>query len=482
MAKKPKIKPSEKIAARVLKRPVNDIVFDAMLRYGTYTVEDRAVPAQDGLKPVQRRILWAMNELGAKDHGYKTKCAKVVGQTMGSYHPHGDLSIYDALVRLVTSIPYPIIHGEGNFGSHNDPPAAYRYTTCHFTKFGYKIYFDPYYLRVIEKIPNYDGTTEEPMVLPALLPMSLIIPQSGIAVAISTNVPSFSVESIYKTISLMLSKGKMPSAKWLAHNLEWTSAFGGKVITEKDDLIPIMETGYGRVEWECDYKYDGKSTVTITGIPPGWNIESKIAAIAKEPYIAECAEQTDKGGLKIVIRFKRADEESMDENMHKFKKHLRSAQTISNNCIVRRIKEDEGFKETESDFKQRPITDILKEWCAWRIDLEKKALRYESKLVKEAIERDRLLEKTIDNLDVIFALLKKKGIDKVKELAKKMSITEEQSKFIWSIAVGRLDRLNMDSVQESIKKSKDRLRILKGKFENPSVSVLDQLKTMKLTA
>jgi DNA gyrase subunit A len=385
------------------------------------------------------------------------------------------------MVRLAAHIPTPLIYGEGNWGKYpNEEAAAERYTTCRFSKFGYKVLFDPYYIRVSEMVPNYDGTTQEPSVLPALLPMSLIVPQSGIAVAVSTNIPSFTPESIIKTVSQMLKLGKSPSPKWLSENLEWSSAYGGKVISSSKDLIPVMKDGYGKVEWECDYSYDGKNTIIIRGIPPEWNIDGKIAAMAKEKYVAEISDQTDKDGLKIVIRLKRTNEENIDENIQKIMKHLRTTQTISINCLSISVKDEDGFKDTDSNFKRRSVIDILEEWLEWRIALEVKALNYELDLVEESLKKDRLLKQTIESLDLIFSILKKKGVNKVEELAKKMGISIKESEYIWSIAVGRLDKLSEVSINESISKSVARKKQINLGLKAPKESTLTQLSSMRI--
>lgn len=480
--KKSKKAASEKIAP-VTKTSLNTVVNEAMYRYGIYTLEHRAIPSiQDGLKPVQRRILWAMyKDIGVKDSGYKVKCAKVTGTVIGSYHPHGNIAVYDALVRMVTQISTPLIFGEGNFGSSNDPPAAERYTTCRLNKFSYNVYFDPYYIKAIDKIPNYDGSTYEPSVLPALLPMSLIVNQSGIAVAISTSIPSFSPESVKKATQLMFKKKAVPSSKWLANNLEWVSPFGGKVISGIEEKTQVIETGRGKIIWECDYSYDGKNTVTITGIPPEWSIDTKIQSIANEKYVNECTEQTDKSGLKIVVKFKRADEDTQEDNFIKFKnKYLQITQTISMNQIFRSVVKDGDFADVKSDLRVVSVKDILKNWGKWRTRLENRALNIEIKEIQKELKSLNLLVKTIDNLDIIFELLKKKGIDKTEELSKKLSITIEESKYIWSIAVGRLDKLNMDKVKSDIKLRKQRLKEIDNKKGDLSESVLNQLNSMKI--
>lgn len=480
--KKPKKVSTEKIAA-LTKTPLNVVVSEAMYRYGLYTLENRAIPSiQDGLKPVQRRILWAMyKDIGVKDSGYKVKCAKVTGTVIGSYHPHGNIAVYDALVRMVTKISTPLIFGEGNFGSSNDPPAAERYTTCRFNKFSYSVYFNPYYIKCIEKVQNYDGSTYEPAVLPALLPMSLIVNQSGLAVAVSTDIPSFSPASVKKAVEFMFKNKSIPSSKWLAKKLEWVSPFGGKVISESADIIKVIETGQGKILWECDYSYDGKNTVIITGIPPEWSIDNKIQSITSEKYVSECSEQTDKKGLKIVVKFKRADEEAQDDNFAKFKlKYLQVYQSISMNQIFRTVEKDGDYADVKSDLKIVSVKDILKDWGKWRIRLENKALNVEAREINKELDNLKLLEKTINNLDLIFSLLKKKGIDKIVELSKRMNITIDESKYVWSIAVGRLDKLSMDKVKSDITSRKNRLKDINSKKKDLSGSVLDQLSTMKI--
>lgn len=385
-------------------------------------------------------------------------------------------SCYESMVRLASGIPSPLIDGYGNWGdSITDKAAAYRYTECRFTGLGYNVFFNPFYLRATAMVPNFDGTCEEPVVLPAVYPMFLAIGQSGIAVATTTNIPAFTFKSIKKVTDYILSQGrgnKIPkvTAKFLAKHLEFTSASGGKVISTTEEITELLATGVGRIQWECDYTIKDNSVITITGVPPDWSFVGRTKKLAELPLVAEALDHTDKKGLKYVVRLKKAPEEQRIEYIEKVIKPILQCSSSYRININRRYKKGEGPQsEVRTVFATKSIVDVLNDWFKWRLGLEQKALHKEALLIKEKLARQRLLLTAIDHLDIIFGILqqsRKKKIDKVALLATKLKITPEQSKQIWEISVGRLDGLSRTDTVSAINALRKELKVVANDLKN----------------
>lgn len=479
MAKK-KAESIQKHLAAILDMPVDLFANRSMTHYGHYVLEDRAIPSrEDGLKPVQRRVLWSMYQLGLKDTGSFIKSARVTGDCMGKYHPHGSVGLYQALVRLVSGIPNPICAGTGNFGGHNFEAAAERYSEVRFSKLGYDTFFNPFYVRAIQTIGNYDGSFVEPVVLPAIYPMILAIGQQGIAMATTTNVPAFTIESIQKVVKYLLKNGAKnkamkPTAKFLAKHLQFASTYGGKVTSSFEEITEFMSSGEGKIEWVCDYTYKD-NTVIVTGFPPDWSFENRTARIAELDFVAEAMDQTDKNGVKFVIRLKRASEEQHEKNFEKLQTILKATSHYRCNVNRREIDNTTKIPEVATEFETMSIVDLLFYWFGWRLSyLEKTALNKEDEVLCDKLSRQKLLLKAIDNLEIIFKLLRTKGIDKVKELSKKLKITEEESKDIWAIAVGRLDSLSRVDTLKHIKDLETQRKLIKKDLSQLHISAYNR--------
>ena len=250
---------------------IESVIKTNLIEYGNYISYNRAIPdVRDGLKPVQRRILWSSFELGLKPDRGHHKCAKVVGHTIGSYNPHGDQSCYESLVALATpwTIRYPLILGVGNFGSlKGHKPAAYRYTECGITELGFSHFLDKKYLNFI---PNFDGKEKEPEVLSSLLPMILINGYSGISMGFSGSIPSHHILDVAK-IALQHVKNLEKGIKE-----DFTDQLKGPqlesncyCLSSKREIKELYETGLGTLTYCCDYHLDAKaSKCIVTGFIP----------------------------------------------------------------------------------------------------------------------------------------------------------------------------------------------------------------------
>ena len=254
------------------------------LNYALSVITSRALPdVRDGLKPVQRRILYAMwHDLHVTADGRYIKCAAVVGEVMKSYHPHGDQSIYDALVRMAQpfSLRHPLVEGYGNFGSiDGDPPAAMRYTECRLTPIAQELLSE---LRdqTVDFRPNYASTTEEPIVLPAQFPNLLVNGASGIAVGMATNIPPHNLKEVCNALVALLDDRELPLEKILRHIHGPDFPTGGVILNSAEEIRQIYATGQGTIKLRGTYEPDPEkpNTVLITSIPYGIEKDALVAA------------------------------------------------------------------------------------------------------------------------------------------------------------------------------------------------------------
>src|SRR5690554_2457561 len=258
----------------------------AYLDYAISVVKGRALPdLADGQKPVQRRILYAMQAMGLGAEARPVKSARVVGDVLGKYHPHGDQAAYDAMVRMAQdfTLRYPLIDGQGNFGSRDgDNAAAMRYTEARLTPFS-RILLDELNEGTVEFIPNYDGSQEEPLLLPARLPVMLLNGASGIAVGMATEIPSHNLREVAQACVALLKNPKLPDET--LHELLPGPDFagGGQIISSPEDIAQIYQTGRGtikaRARWRFEEMARGQWQLVVYELPPGTSAQKILEEI-----------------------------------------------------------------------------------------------------------------------------------------------------------------------------------------------------------
>src|SRR5437667_4691167 len=272
---------------RILPRLIEDEMRESFLDYSMSVIVQRALPdVRDGLKPVHRRILFAMHELGLVPGRPYKKSATVVGDVLGKYHPHGDVAVYDSLVRMVQdfSLRYPLVHGQGNFGSvDGDPPAAYRYTEAKLSAVSDRLLAE-LRQRTVPMRPSFDNTSQEPVVLPAQFPNLLVNGCSGIAVGLATNIPQHNLGEVIRAAVHLISEPEATTAQLLDRVKGPDFPLGGKVVTDRPTLRKIYEEGTGTIKVQGEWKLeDGKKPqIVVTSIPYGVDkgkLENDIGAI-----------------------------------------------------------------------------------------------------------------------------------------------------------------------------------------------------------
>lgn len=451
---------------------------EAMIRYGSEVNEERALPDyRDGLKPVHRRLLWASYKLGLAHNKPPVKSARIVGETIGKYSPHGDMATYGALAAMVL-LAEPLIDGSSsNFGSMIDPPAAPRYTEARPTKYTDSIFFNPEYLAVSDYHPNYDESTEEPVILPALLPNLLVNGSFGIGYGTTCSIPAFERESIVK----LLSKSKLTeiTPELCASILIPKSPFGGvadwedpMTKEEKSDYLQLMKTGEGNIPWAYTSEESGRKAALVTGFPPVLNVMKAVEKIMDMPGIISVEDKSCKKTNTVRFLVTARDADSLEDGLSYF-----LADTSVKTRVTERIAYvDERTKipSYKVKFFQSSITDILVRWVEWRKELEIKRLQWLISKANSKVEEIDLLLLAIKHKDSIPKMLE--SADPIKFLQKLLKVEEEQAKYIANLRLISLTRMNADKLRQSKKEEEESVREWAHLKKVPEVAILESIK------
>src|ERR671926_366493 len=301
-------------------RALEDEMRSAYLDYAMSVIVGRALPdVRDGLKPVHRRVLFGMSESGLGPTRPYAKCARIVGDVMGNYHPHGDSAIYDTLVRLAQdfSMRYPLVDGRGNFGSiDDDPAAAMRYTEARLTRLAQEMLRD-LDMDTVDFVPNYDGNKQEPVVLPSRFPNLLVNGSSGIAVGMATNIPPHNLREVTDAVVAFIDNPAITIDELMQH-IKGPDFPTGGVILGRQGIRDAYETGRGRVRVRARAHTEplaqGKEAIVVTELPymvkkggEGGLIQ-KIAQLVNDKKLADITDlrdESDRHGMRLVIELKR---------------------------------------------------------------------------------------------------------------------------------------------------------------------------------
>jgi DNA gyrase subunit A len=388
--------------------PINieDEMRRSYLDYSMSVIIGRALPdARDGLKPVHRRVLYTMNEMGLQYNKKYTKCAKVVGQCMGVYHPHGDSAIYDTLVRMAQpfSLRYPLVDGQGNFGSvDGDPPAAMRYTECRMERISSELLAD-IDMETVDFVPNYDESTHEPTVLPTRIPNLIVNGSNGIAVGMATNIPPHNLtEVVNATIDLV----KHPTyglAEVLKH-VQGPDFPTGGFLYGKSGIVNAYKTGRGRFMMRAKVATESltkeKQAIIVTEIPYQVNkskLIERIAELVTEKIvddISDVRDESDRDGMRIVIELKRGAQPEIVLNQ--LYKHTQMQESFSMIFLA----------VLNGQPKEFALDEAIRTFINHRIDVVQRRTVY---LLRKAREREHILEGykiALDNLDTVIRIIR----------------------------------------------------------------------------
>ena len=435
---------------------------DNLRIYGEEVNLDRAVPDfRDGLKPVTRRTLWALHGMGNQ----MVKTARLGGDTVGRYHPHGEASVYGAIATQVAS-PAPPIDGVGNWGSIIDPPGAPRYTNVKMSPFGKTCFFHGDYSPLRVMVDNYDGKDKEPLFIPATLPNLLLNGVDGIGLGVVTRVPAFTPGSLLPLLADM-ALGKELTAKEVARTLRPYHEYGGELVKSRDNfaaLVQLLETPKASLRWTSPFEVDEvKKTITITKFGPEVNPVKLIDDWVKAQK--EVASVHTGAGVSYIIQARR------DVNMNEFKAFVdrfRAKVSVSKSYelyVTRRSVNKENPARYDVMFKQVSLLQLMQMWVKYRIGLETASIKYQIKQSEERINYFLLLILAADNLDTVFKSLRQ--ADPQAYLVKHLKITPEQADTILNLKVRQLSKLDNEDIQNKLKAERQHLVGLRKNLKIP---------------
>jgi DNA gyrase/topoisomerase IV subunit A len=446
--------------------PLHEAAQSRYLNYALSVITSRALPdVRDGLKPVQRRILYTMWQQGLTADAKFRKCAKVVGDVMGSFHPHGDAAIYETLVRMAQpfSLRYPLVDGSGNFGSlDGDNAAAMRYTECRLTRISDEL------LTEIEQDtvpyrPNYDGTKTEPVVLPARLPNLLINGATGIAVGMATNIPPHNLGEVCTALIKLLDNDEIGNAQLCRYIKGPDFPTGGQVLNSPEEIKQIYRTGSGSIRlrgtWDIGEDTRSTKTIYIDSMPYTVNKAQLVEQIAevvlsrKLPQLLDVKDVSTED-VRIALELKRdADEKMVMAYLYKHTP-LQTTFPVNLTCLVPTENPEVGRPE-RLDLKQ-----ILKYFLLFRLEVVTNRLEHELEALKRRIHILGGFEKIFDVLDEVLRIVRKSEgkLDAAEKIMAKFGLDAEQTDAILELKIYRLARLEILVIQQELEEKRKRAR------------------------
>lgn len=442
----------------------------SFIEYAMSVIVERALPdVRDGLKPVHRRILYAMYEDGlTRDKPYR-KCATAVGDVLGRYHPHGDASVYDALVRLAQdfSMRYPLIDGHGNFGSiDGDPPAAYRYTEARMSRISDEM------LRDIEKetvdwSPNFDETRKEPRVLPSRFPNLLVNGSSGIAVGMATNIPPHNLREVISAAICLLDNPEATLDELMQH-IKGPDFPTRGIIMGRSGIRQAYETGRGRiiVRARChfeEYGKDKRERIIVTELPYQVNKRMLIASIAdlvkdkRIEGISDLRDETDRTGMRIVIETKK------DANVQVVLNHLYTMTSLQTSFAINML----ALVDDQTQPRILSLRHILSEYIKFQEELIVRRTRFD---LRKAEERAHILEGLLiaeENIDAIIKTIRESYDDAKENLMAKFNLSDPQASAILEMRLKQLQGLDRLKLEEEYKALEAKIADFKDILANP---------------
>jgi DNA gyrase subunit A len=450
----------EKVVARFLE----DEMRESFIDYSMSVIVQRALPdVRDGLKPVHRRILYAMHGLGLAPNRPHKKSATVVGEVLGKYHPHGDMAVYDALVRMVQdfSLRYPLVNGQGNFGSiDGDSAAAYRYTEARLGAIAVELLAD-IEKETVDFVPNFDERIEEPTVLPSRFPNLLVNGSAGIAVGMATNIPPHNLREVVEAAKHLINQPKA-TPRDLMKYVKGPDFPTGAVVRGYGGIQEAYNTGRGRIivraRAEIEESKPGHERILITEIPFMVNKTRLIEQIAEQARerrvegISDLRDESDREGMRIVVELKR------DANpqivLNRLYKHTQMQSTFG--AIMLAL--------VDGVPKIMNLKEMIQHFVDHRHEI---VVRRSERDLRVAEEREHILvglKKAVDNIDAVVEIIKKaKDPEEAgKKLRRRFELTERQAEAILNMRLARLTGLEVEKLKAELKEVRAEIKRLKG--------------------
>jgi DNA gyrase subunit A len=453
-------------AGRIEPRELEQEMRSSFLDYAMSVIVSRALPdVRDGLKPVHRRVLYGMHDAGMQPNRPYKKCAKIVGDVMGTYHPHGDASIYDTLVRMAQpfSLRYPLVDGQGNFGNlDDDPAAAMRYTECRLTRLATELLRD-IDADTVDFKPNYDESRTEPEVLPSRFPNLLVNGSAGIAVGMATNMPPHNLREIVSALVAMIDEPTIDSER-LARHVKGPDFPTGAIVVGRNGIREAYRSGRGRIVMRARAHVEelrgGKSAIIVTELPYGVKkggdsgVIKKIADLVNDKVLTEIsdlADYSDKSGMRIQIELKR--DAIPQVALNKLFKHTPLQSSFSYNAVAL----VDGVPRTLS----------LRSLLTHYLDHQREVVTRRSKFeLRKAEDRAHVLRGfliALDHLDAVIALIRASAdVDDARtQLMERFELSEIQAQAILDLRLSRLTGLARKEVEDEYSDLMERITELR---------------------
>jgi DNA gyrase subunit A len=464
-------------AGRIEPRELEHEIRSSFLDYAMSVIVSRALPdARDGLKPVHRRVLYSMHEAGLQPNRPTRKSARVVGDVMGNYHPHGDAAIYDALVRMAQpfSLRYPLVDGQGYFGSvDGDPPAAMRYSEARLSRIATEMLRD-IDADTVDFVPNYDESRREPSVLPSRFPNLLVNGSAGIAVGMATNIPPHNLGEVINAILAMIDNPDIDVDR-LARHIKGPDFPTGGTIVGRSGIRDAYRSGRGRIvvrgRAHIEQLRGGKSAIIITELPYGvrkageGGVIEKIADLVKAGTLNEVPmsddalqDHSDKDGMRIYVELKR--EAVPQVVLNKLFKHTPLQTTFGYNAVAL----VDGVPKTLS------LLELIRYYLDYQREIVTRRSKYE---LRKAEARAHVLQGyliALDDLDAVIALIRSSAdVDAARTgLQAQFDLSEVQAQAILDLRLQRLTALGRKEVQEEYADLQERIAELRGILADPA--------------
>jgi DNA gyrase subunit A len=455
---------------RILPRLIDDEIKESFINYSMSVIVSRALPdVRDGLKPVHRRVLYAMNELGLVPGRAFKKSATVVGDVLGKYHPHGDSSVYDALVRMVQefSLRYPLIDGQGNFGSiDGDSAAAYRYTEARLMPAAMEMLAD-IDKNTVDFAPNYDDRLQEPMVLPSGIPNLIVNGSTGIAVGMATNIPPHNMREVISAVLHLVDHPDMEPGE-LRKFIKGPDFPTAGFIYGRAGIKDYQETGRGRIVMRAravieEKESSSKSQIVVTEVPYQVNpdkLVKDIADLVKESKltgISDLRNESNREGIRVVVELKR--DAIPRVVLNQLYKHTQMQTTFG--VIMLALVPDLGTRQLVP--KVMPLKEILEHFITHRHEVIVRRAQFE---LDKALEREHILEGlkiAVDDIDAVIKVIR--GAEDTPlasaELQKRFRLSERQAEAILNMRLAKLTGLEIEKLEEELAEVRATIKALK---------------------
>ncbi|RNF30164.1 DNA topoisomerase IV subunit A [Massilia aurea] len=461
----------------------------AYLDYAVSVVKGRALPdVSDGQKPVQRRILYAMNELGLGPTAKPRKSAAVVGDVLGKLHPHGDQSVYDALVRMAQdfSLRYPLIDGQGNFGSRDgDGAAAMRYTEARLTPIS-RLLMDEIDMGTVDSQPNYDGSTTEPRTLPARLPMVLLNGASGIAVGLATEIPSHNLREVAAAAVAMIRNPKITHAELMTLIPGPDFPGGGQIITPASQIADMYAVGRGsmkvRARWKIEELARGQWQAVVYELPPGCSSQRVLEEIEeltnpkvktgkkallpeqlalKNTILGALDAVRDESGREAAVRLV-FEPKSKNVDQNEFMLMLLAHTSLESSAPINMV-----MIGGDGRPRQKGLGTIIQEWIDYRFTTVRRRTEFKLGKVNDRIHILEGRETVLLNIDKVIAIIRNSDEPKA-ALIEEFRLSDRQAEDILEIRLRQLARLEAIKIQQELAELRSDKEKLEDILENPS--------------